>query len=181
MVLQDLPPSSRPGFRPKLFRFRSTSSYGFSFSAGMTNLTQPQQNVSGQRLWFQGQRMFGSGGVNGKRGQTEAGLTGDKAREVGQGSLVNELFLSVTTGSRWDLLKLLDMTLAVSHCPGMLCCLPDSHNDWESRPPQSRRWQLEISQRTFQQLKFSKAKQCQKTHSSYTLLRQLSLTGIKQT
>lgn len=46
MVLQDLLLSSRPGFRPKLFRFRSTSSYGFSFSAGMKHLAEQKQNVS---------------------------------------------------------------------------------------------------------------------------------------
>lgn len=47
MVLQDLLLCSRPGFRPKLFRFRSTSSYGFSFSAGMKHLAEQKQNVSG--------------------------------------------------------------------------------------------------------------------------------------
>lgn len=72
-----------------------------------------------------------------RRGQqngVEGGEGGGEAREVGQGSFVNELFLCVTTGSQRDLLRLLDTTLVVSHCPGMLGCLL-RNSDGESRPP----------------------------------------------
>lgn len=76
MVLQDLPPSSRPGFRPKLFRFRSTSSYGFSFSAGDDEFDNRMSADSD--YGSKGRECLGQEGST-ERGHTEAGLTGDEA------------------------------------------------------------------------------------------------------